>query len=128
MELINRPLKVAERAAARKRVLEKVVDLFCSFVGALPSDGCTSVEQHQSAGVRSAIPQIAHKRRKSRKVKRRIDIMLDDVEGKIVESTKTPHRDQQQQNGPDIRVVRDQKPGGDNSGDQKQKSLGDDCA
>ena len=52
--------------------------------------------------------------------------MLDDVEGKIVESTKTPHRDQQQQNGPDIRVVRDQKPGGNTARDQKQKSFGDD--
>ena len=52
--------------------------------------------------------------------------MLDDVEGKIIESTKTPNRDEQQQNGSDIRVIRDQKPGRDKSGDQKQKSLGDD--
>ena len=52
--------------------------------------------------------------------------MLDDVEGKIVESTKTSHRDQQQQAGPDMRVIGDQKPGGNESGNQKQKSLGDD--
>ena len=52
--------------------------------------------------------------------------MLDDVEGKIVESTKTPHRDQQQQAGPDMRVIGDQKPGGNESGNQKQKSLADD--
>ena len=52
--------------------------------------------------------------------------MLNDVEGKIVESTKTPHRDQQQQAGPDMRVIGDQKPGGNESGNQKQKSLADD--
>ena len=32
VELINRPLKLAERAATRKRVLEKVVDLVSTFI------------------------------------------------------------------------------------------------
>lgn len=86
------------------------------------------MELHYSAGVRPTIPQIAHKRRKSRKMKRRIQIMLDDVERKIVEPTKTPHCDQQQQNGPDIPVIRDQESGGNTARDQKQKSFGDNDA
>ena len=54
--------------------------------------------------------------------------MLYDVESKIVESAKTPDRDQQQQNCPDIRVIRDQESDSKTTGEQKQESLGDDDA